>query len=106
MTTQIEKEVKSFLTTLGSGPNKIAESLAKMKIRGIAGDGNQCAITKAIRRNFKNLKNLSVGTDIEFTYKNEDCVMAYPVAVSKFIEKFDKGDYPNITTKKSLPVWQ
>lgn len=98
----IEKEVKTFLTKLGSGPNKIAESLAEMKIRGIIGDGNQCAITKALRKNFKNLKNLSVSTNIEFTYKNEGHSMAYPAAVSKFIEKFDKGGYPNLATKTSL----
>ncbi len=100
--TEIEKEVKSFLTTLGAGPNKIAENLTEMKIKGVIGDGNNCPITKAIRKKFKKLKDVSVSTEVEFMYKNEDHVMSYPAAVGKFIEKFDNGDYPNLATKDSL----
>lgn len=100
--TQIDKEVVTFLKTLGSGPNKIAENLTELKIRGVVGDGNQCPIAKVIRKQFKNLKELTVASSLEFTYKGEDHVVTYPSAVSKFIEKFDCGDYPALATKKSL----
>lgn len=100
--TQIGKEVVTFLKTLGSGPNKIAENLIELKIKGVVGDSNQCPIAKAVRKQFKNLKGLSVTSDLEFTYKGEDHVVAYPSAVSKFIKKFDSGDYPALATKKSL----
>jgi hypothetical protein len=100
--TQIEKEVVGFLKTLGSGPNKIAENLAAMKIKGNVADGSDCPITKGIRKKFKSLKNVSVSTDVEFTYKGEDYVVTYPAAVGKFIEKFDEGGYPALATKTSL----
>jgi hypothetical protein len=100
--TQIDKEIVTFLKTLGSGPNKIAENLTALKIKGVLADGNNCPIAKVIRKQFKNLKGLSVTSELEFTYKGEDHVVAYPSAVSKFIEKFDSGDYPALLTKQSL----
>jgi hypothetical protein len=100
--TQIEKEVRSFLTKLGSGPNKIAESLAGMKIKGTVGDGNECPVAKAIRKNFKNLKEVCVAEDVGFSYKKEAYTVGYPAAIGKFIEKFDNGDYPTVATKSSL----
>jgi hypothetical protein len=100
--TQIDKEIVTFLKTLGSGPNKIAENLTALKIKGVVGDGNQCPIAKVIRKQFKNLKGLSVTSDLEFTYKGEDYVVAYPSAISKFIEKFDGGAYPALATKQCL----
>jgi hypothetical protein len=100
--TQIDKEVVTFLKTLGSGPNKIAENLTELKIKGVAGDDSQCPIAKAIRKQFKNLKGLSVTAEVEFTYKGENHFVTYPAAVGKFIEKFDKGDYPALATKQSL----
>jgi hypothetical protein len=100
--TQIEKEVSGFLKTLGSGPNKIAENLAAMKIKGTLAEGSDCPIVKCLRKKFKNLKSLSVAEDVEFTYKGEEYAVKYPAAVGKFIENFDDGKYPAITTKTSL----
>ena len=102
MKTQIEKEVVTFLKTLGSGPNKIAENLAEKGIKGTIGDANNCPIAKAIKKQFKGLKDVHISTEVEFTYKKEDYCFDYPNAVEKFIQKFDAGEYPSIATKNSL----
>ena len=98
----IDKQVKDFLKTLGSGPNKIAENLTEMKIKGSIGDSNDCPVAKAIRKKFKSLKNVSVGENLEFVHKKEDYTLNYPVAICKFIEKFDNAEYPALATKSSL----
>ena len=100
--TQIEKEVKDFLKVLGSGPNKVAENLTELKIKGTVGDGRECPVTKALRKKFKNLEGLYVADNVVFSHKNEVHEVEYPAAIGKFIEKFDNGEYPALATKTSL----
>lgn len=92
----IDKQVQNFLKTLGSGPNKIAENLTEQKIKGVSGDAVNCPVVKVIKKNFKSLKNVNVSEQLEFSHKNEDYVVDLPVAVGKFVQKFDNGDYPNL----------
>jgi len=100
--TQIEKEVVTFLKTLGSGPKKIAESLTAMKIKDTLRVSQDCPIAKCLRKQFKNLKSLSVSDVVSFTHKGEEYEVSYPVAIGKFIENFDEGKYPAVATKVSL----
>lgn len=95
----IDKQVKDFLKTLGSGPNKIAESLAAMKIKGVAFNSEECPIAKVVKKNFKKLRNIFVSAALEFIYKDEDYSVDLPAAVDKFITKFDNGNYPNLAIK-------
>jgi len=100
---QLGVRVKDFLKSLGSGPNKIAESLETMKIRGRICDIENCPLAKAVKRNFKGIKGLSVNVDeIYFLYKKEKYIITPPPACSRFIDKFDYGYYPNITSKLDL----
>jgi hypothetical protein len=96
----INVRVGNFLKGLGSGPNKIAENLKEMQIKGRIGNSDECALAKAIKKNFKGLKNLDVsGGDVSFQHKGEDYYVNIPAACSKFIDKFDDGDYPDIAYK-------
>jgi len=100
-TAEMQTKVKDLLKSLGTGPNKIADYLKEMKIKGYRTDSDRCPITKLIRKKFQNLKN--VGSDsetIEFILRGEDCVVQTPKAVSKFMNKFDNGDYPELTFKE------
>ena len=99
---EMETKVKDFLKSLGAGPNKIAENLKEMKIKGYKSDAYTCPIAKVIKKNFKNLKEIVVdGCEIEFTYCKENCCVGLPNAVAKFIEKFDNNDYPELAFKEA-----
>lgn len=113
MATKITREemqckVKDFLKSLGTGPNKVAENLKEMKIKGYRAESNSCPITKALRKNFKNLKGISTDSDspqcrwvtVEFDYRREDCSVKVPSAVAKFVQKFDNNDYPELAFKE------
>jgi hypothetical protein len=101
-TAEMQTKVKDLLKSLGTGPNKIADSLKEMKIKGYRSESDQCPITKLIRKQFKNLKGICSTSDaIEFTLRGEDCVVQIPKAVGKFMDKFDNGDYPELAFKEA-----
>jgi hypothetical protein len=98
---EMEAKVKGLLKSLGTGPNKIAESLKEMKIKGYRAESDQCPITKLIRKQFKNLKGVSSDSaTIEFELRGEECAVDVPKAVSKFMDNFDNGGYPELAFKE------
>lgn len=99
---EMQCKVKDLLKSLGTGPNKIADSLKEMKIKGYRSEANQCPVTKLIRKNFKNLKNIYSSSDvIEFTLRDEGCEVKISKAVGKFMDKFDAGGYPELAFKEA-----
>jgi len=98
---EMQTKVKDLLKSLGTGPNKIAESLKEMKVKGYRSYSDRCPITKLIRKQFKNLKNIYSDTEtIAFELRNEECEVQIPKAVGKFMNKFDNGDYPELAFKE------
>jgi hypothetical protein len=98
---EMQCKVKDFLKSLGTGPNKVAENLKEMKIKGYKAESDSCPIVKALRKNFKNLKGISTDSDtVEFDYRGEDCSVKVPSAVAKFVQKFDNNDYPELAFKE------
>lgn len=97
----MEKQVKTFLKSLGTTPDKIAKTLAEMKIKGERMEGYTCPIAKAIKKKFK-FKHVSVCyQNIEFTVGKEVSTV-WLAAIGKFMDNFDDGKYPELETKQSL----
>lgn len=93
---EMEANVKALLKNLGAGPNKVAEKLVSLKIKGDPGYASSCPVARFIRKNFKSLKNIEVTESVSFDYRGEGCCVELPSAVEKFVGKFDDGDYPEL----------
>lgn len=98
MTINIAKEIKDFLKSLGKNPNKIAETLKKMKIKGVPDDSQKCPLAKVLKKKFKNrIKEILISDEVEFIYKKELMRFYISKPCQKFISKFDGGDdYPEL----------
>jgi hypothetical protein len=98
MPTDITKQVRSYLVSLGAGPNKVAETLKKKRIKGSVGEWDACPIAVALQKKFKSLEEMRVDYDeVTFEYKDEKYSVSTPAACKKFMERLDSGDeYQNL----------
>lgn len=97
-----QDEIESFLNSLGSSPDEIAESLRKMNIKGKRSRSDRCPIANVLTKKlnegsykvsgvvyYKPAKKL-------FRQREDDVSVFTPPAVFKFISKFDQGFYPTL----------
>lgn len=91
--TQTEK-LTTALKELGSGKNKICQSLEAKKILGVTSDVEECPIARYVKKVFKNAEDISVdANEISVTFAKGTISCKPPKAVSNFITDFDEGDY-------------
>lgn len=87
------------LKELGTGKNKIAESLKAKKIRGKMGNSDECPIAIFVKKLFPKSTDITVDSDsIEVGFENPefDFSVKCPSAVGKFIDEFDGEKFPDL----------
>ncbi len=83
------KRVRSMLYSLGDSAIKVAKSLKRRKITGKLGDGYSCPVANFLKKKLKD-NQVFVATRIETT----DVSMKTSRTIQRFINRFDKGDFP------------
>ena len=86
------------LKELGTGKNKIAESLKAKKISGKVGSSNECPIAIFTKKLFPKAIKICVGESIDvcFEKKDFDFSVVTPKLIGQFIDDFDETKYPDL----------
>lgn len=93
----VEARLIPKLKELGSGPNKVAESLKALKIKGALDDAHDCPIARFIQKLFKTATLVTVDSaGVDLMFDEKDFFVVFSVAIEKFIENFDNGKYPDL----------
>ena len=96
-----EKDVRSALAELGKSLTEVCATLKKKKIKGTAGDGEDCPIAMYLKKKFSP-SYIDVGGDLVTMRFNAGEDDEYEVEVSlnktlqRFIEKVDDEAYPQL----------
>jgi len=91
-------KLKAALKELGSGKNKIAETLKAKRVKGDVGDSESCPIANYVKRVFPKAASVEVeGGTIDVCWGADDCISVdTPKAVNDFIGDFDESHYPDL----------
>ncbi len=98
---QREAKLKTALKELGSGKNKVAETLKAKKIKGCRNTSDDCPVAKYVKKLFPRATSIEVDTgSVSVGFKDDEYIdVNLPKAVGAFIEAFDDGDYDFLSTE-------
>lgn len=87
------------LKELGTGKNKIAESLKVKKIRGKMGDSDECPMAVFVKKLFPKATGIQVDAasiDVSFEKEDFNFSVVTPKLIGQFIDDFDSEKYPDL----------
>jgi len=90
------------LKELGTGKNKIAESLKAKKIRGTMGSTEDCPVAVFVKKLFPKAIDIDVNSDtIEVSFEKSEFNFEVdtPKLIGQFIDGFDGEKYPDLLKK-------
>lgn len=92
--------VVAALEELGCTPEEVRETIKSINIKGAAGNGKSCVIAKYINRKIFGLNASVTRGAVHFTDENGKATFVrHPVQITKFIDSFDKGEFPELVNK-------
>ena len=90
------RRVQNALHKLGDDKGWVADNLVKLECSGIRMHSSLCPVGKYLARKFPRVKKLDVG---RLRVRVDGKEVETPIAVGRFIVRFDAGGHPELDIK-------